>query len=307
MKRRTVLRGLGVLGVAAWTGLRPGRTARAAPACVLTPEETEGPFYFDPDLLRRDITEARPGAALTLRLQVVDAGSCAPIANAVVDVWHTDAGGLYSGYANQGENNVDTRGETFMRGLQVTDGDGVAEFATVYPGWYAGRTTHIHFKVHVDDQTYVTSQLYFPDDVSADVYASGVYAARGQNPTSNESDGVLGDGDLEQLLLDVSADGEGYLGTIALGIDLPQAATPTAGAPTETATSSATPTPTGAPEVCAGDCTGDESVTVAELIQGVNQALGNGGSCTAFDRDSNQQVSVAELIAAVNRALSGCG
>lgn len=300
MKRRTVLRGLGVLGVAAWAGVRPGRVARAAPACVLTPQQTAGPFYFDPAMVRRDITEARPGSALTLRLQVVDAGSCAPIPNAVVDVWHTDASGLYSGYANQGENQVDTRGKTFMRGLQVTDGDGVAEFATVYPGWYAGRATHIHFKVHVDDQTYVTSQLYFPESVTAQVYATGVYAARGQNPTTNASDGVLRDGQLEQLQLDVSVDGDGYLGALALGIDLPQAATPTATAPTET------PTPTEAPKICAGDCTGDDSVTVAELIQGVNQALGNGGSCTAFDRDGNQRVSVAELIAAVSRALSGC-
>ncbi|MGH7785586.1 MAG: intradiol ring-cleavage dioxygenase [Candidatus Binatia bacterium] len=302
MKRRTVLRGLGVLGVAAWAGLRPGRTARAAPACVLTPQQTAGPFYFDPALLRRDITEARPGAALTLRLQVVDAGSCAPIANAVVDVWHTDAGGLYSGYANQGENRVDTRGQTFMRGLQVTDGDGVAEFATVYPGWYAGRTTHIHFKVHVDDQTYVTSQLYFPESVTAEVYATGVYAARGQNPTSNAGDGVLQDGQLEQLALDVGAEGDGYLGVLALGIDLPQAATPTGAAPTETTT----PTATAVPEVCDGDCSGDGRVTVAELIEGVNQALGSGGTCTAFDRDGNQNVSIGELIAAVTRALSGC-
>jgi protocatechuate 3,4-dioxygenase beta subunit len=260
---------------------------------VLTPAQTAGPFYFDPELLRRDITEGYPGAPLTLRLQVVDAGSCAPIRDAVVDVWHADAAGRYSGYPNQ-LGGVDTRGRTFLRGLQVTDAGGAAEFATIYPGWYPGRTTHIHFKVHVDDQTYLTSQLYFDDAVTAAVYAGGVYAARGQKDTSNARDGILDD-DLPALLAAAAGEGDGTRAELVVGIDLPQPATPT-------------PIATGAPTDCEGDCSGDGAVTVDELVQGVTQSLdgADAAACTAFDRDGDRRVTVSELVAAVRRALDGC-
>lgn len=139
-----------------------------ADVCVITPEVTEGPYYFDPALNRQDITEGRPGIKTIVRLQVVDA-QCQPMANARVDIWHADATGVYSGYANQ-TGGIDTTGQTFMRGTQMTGADGVTEFTTVYPGWYRGRTTHIHFKVFLDETNVLTGQLFFPDALSEFLY-----------------------------------------------------------------------------------------------------------------------------------------
>jgi protocatechuate 3,4-dioxygenase beta subunit len=158
--------------------------------CVITPETTEGPYYFDPALVRGDITEGRPGLPTRVRLQVVDE-SCQPLENARVDIWHCDAEGLYSGYTGQ-LGGTDTSGEAFMRGTQFTAADGIAEFATVYPGWYPGRTPHIHFKVFLDETTLLTGQLFFPDDVSQRVYGSvAPYSARGgTQDTLNSDDGI---------------------------------------------------------------------------------------------------------------------
>lgn len=294
MRRRTVLRGMGLLGLAALSGLPVRRRALAGPACVLSPAQTAGPFYFDADLLRRDITEGRDGVPLALRLRVVDARSCLALEGAVVDVWHADAAGLYSGYPNQGDERIDTSGATFMRGLQVSDEYGMVEFATVYPGWYPGRVEHIHFKVHLDDRTYVTSQLYFPAATTAQVATLPPYDRRGANPTTLQTDGVLRPGQLDALLMDVAAEGDGYAATHSLGIDLPAAAP--------------TPTPVSTPEACVGDCSGDGKVAIDELIRGVRIALGraDGGTCPTFDRDGDGAVAVADLVAAVRSALRGC-
>ena len=158
-----------------------------ADVCMLVPETTEGPFYFDPALVRRDITEGRPGLPTTLRLQVVDR-ECRPIPQARVDVWHTDAMGAYSG----SDNAAGAARETFMRGTQVTGADGVAEFQTVYPGWYGGRTTHIHFKVILDQSREMTGQIFFPDEVSDRVYTSvEPYKQRGADrDRTNANDGI---------------------------------------------------------------------------------------------------------------------
>lgn len=160
----------------------------AANVCVVSPETTEGPFYIDPRLVRRDITEGLPGVPLDLALQVVDA-DCRPVAGARVDIWHCDAAGDYSGFARQG--NRSTRGETFLRGTQFAGGDGVASFDTIWPGWYRGRTPHIHLKVFLDDRTALTSQLFFPDAASDAVYrAAAPYADRGEPDTTNLRDGI---------------------------------------------------------------------------------------------------------------------
>ncbi len=160
-----------------------------AEVCVITPEVAEGPFYFDPTLERADITEGRPGLPTRVRLQVVDE-QCHPMPGARVDIWHCDALGLYSGYPNQ-TGGVDTSGETFMRGTQFADDQGVVEFATVYPGWYRGRTTHIHFKVFLDETTLLTGQLFFPDEVSERVYARvAPYTERTGRDTFNDGDGI---------------------------------------------------------------------------------------------------------------------
>ncbi len=159
-----------------------------AGVCAIMPETTEGPFYFDPDMERADITEGRPGVPLRLRLQVVDA-TCQPIPNARVDVWHCDAEGIYSGYPRQ-LGGLDTSGETFLRGTRIAGADGIAEFATIYPGWYPGRTPHIHFKAFPDSGSVLTGQMFFPDDLSLEIYRTvEPYADRdagGMTPTDRD-------------------------------------------------------------------------------------------------------------------------
>jgi len=155
---------------------------------VLYPRQTEGPFYLDLDSVRENITEGKIGAALRMVVQVQDQ-NCSPLKDLAVDVWHCDAGGIYSGFSGQ-LGGLDTTGMTFLRGMQVTDADGVAAFETIYPGWYPGRTTHIHFKVHASSSTEATSQIYFPDDVTAGVHETAPYDVRGQKDTPNSADGI---------------------------------------------------------------------------------------------------------------------
>lgn len=177
-----------------------------ADSCTLTPEETEGPYYFDVDSVRSDIREDRPGTPLRLAMRVRDA-SCKPVSNAVVDIWHCDAGGEYSGF--QGGT-----GKTYLRGTQVTNADGVVEFQTIYPGWYQGRAVHIHFKVHLTNTTVLTSQMYFDEKISDAVYANQPYAGHAGRRTSNAQDGIFD----EANLLTLSADGSGHLGVMTVGV-----------------------------------------------------------------------------------------
>jgi protocatechuate 3,4-dioxygenase beta subunit len=191
------------------SGGTTGGTASSSAACVLTPALTEGPFYFDVGLIRRDITEGRPGTPLLLALEVVNASSCSPIRDAVVDIWHCDAVGLYSGYGSEG-----TAGERFLRGIQVTDENGRAEFETIYPGFYRGRTIHIHFKIHLDERTAVTSQLFFPESVNDAVMATSPYDASGTRDTRNSTDSIF----TSATVLDVTADGSGYAASLVIGV-----------------------------------------------------------------------------------------
>ncbi|GHF37526.1 intradiol ring-cleavage dioxygenase [Seohaeicola zhoushanensis] len=163
-----------------------------ANACILTPQVTEGPYYIDPHLVRQDITEGRPGVPMRLRLQVVTA-DCQPIEGARADVWHCDAAGNYSGFARQGsDQQISTKGETFLRGTQFSDATGIAEFATIYPGWYRGRTTHIHYKVFLEETNVLTGQIFFPDALSAYLFQSvAPYNERGgTRDTVNATDGI---------------------------------------------------------------------------------------------------------------------
>jgi protocatechuate 3,4-dioxygenase beta subunit len=176
-------------------------------ACTLTAEQTEGPYWFDVDEVRTDIREDRAGAELRLAIRVRGAESCEPLRNAVVELWHADAGGVYSGF----EEGV---GEDFLRGAQVTDADGIVEFTTVYPGWYVGRTPHIHAKVHIDSSTALTTQLYFDDAISTAVYETGSPYKPNEGRVTNDSDGIFD----ESLVLDLSENGEGYLGTISFDV-----------------------------------------------------------------------------------------
>jgi protocatechuate 3,4-dioxygenase beta subunit len=190
-----------------------------AGSCTLTRSETEGPYYFDVDSIRGDIREDRPGEPLGLAIRVLDGGAgCAPIANAVVDIWHCDAGGLYSGFesasAGRGvRGRTDT--ETYLRGAQVTNADGIVRFTTIYPGWYRGRTVHIHAKVHLDNATVLTTQLFFDEAVTRAVYQRAPYAARGGRDRFNDNDPLFDD----SLLLTLREDGDGRLGIITFVVD----------------------------------------------------------------------------------------
>ncbi|SPF77813.1 intradiol ring-cleavage dioxygenase [Pseudoprimorskyibacter insulae] len=160
--------------------------------CMVLPEVTEGPYYFDPELVRADITEGKPGIPLKMQLQVVSA-DCTPIPGARVDIWHCDALGNYSGYKSQGSDGTnDTSGETFLRGTLMTDDSGIAAFTTIYPGWYRGRTTHIHYKVFLDERTVLTSQIFFPDALSEYLFQNTApYNERTANrDTTNANDGI---------------------------------------------------------------------------------------------------------------------
>ena len=194
--------------------------ANPAPACVLTPRQTEGPFYFDPKQIRRNITEGRPGTPLQVALQVVEAGTCRPIQDALVDIWHADVIGVYSGYTRQGERGeVDASGETFLRGSQITAANGLVQFESIYPGWYPGRAVHIHFKVRFANQTAVASQLYFPEDVTDRAYAAAPYNQRARGRTTNATDGLLrGAPEDQNLLAAVAAAGAGFRASLTIGI-----------------------------------------------------------------------------------------
>ena len=189
------------------------------PSCDPTPSKTEGPFYFDAGMVRRDITEGKPGTPLLVSFRLVEAGSCAPIPDAFVDIWHTDAAGLYSGYRGQGDDGADTSGQTFLRGKQITDADGLAEFDTIYPGAYPGRTIHIHFKAYTDEQRLLTSQMHFPDEVTDVVLQSEPYSEHGPRSTTNESDRLVSDDSEDQALLgQVRQDGDGYHVSLTIAV-----------------------------------------------------------------------------------------
>ncbi|MEM7094750.1 MAG: hypothetical protein AAF567_17225 [Actinomycetota bacterium] len=195
----------------------PASAESLNPDCVLTPDQAEGPFYDDLNLVRRDVTDGKPGSPLQLDLIVIDASTCEPIPDATVDVWHADAGGLYSAFPEQGDDeDVDTSGESFLRGMQPTDAAGLATIDTIYPGWYPDRTTHIHIKVRVGDNTRVTSQLYFPDETTESVYRTHpAYVERGSKDTPNDDD--FG-GTETDLRMTVTASGDGHVATHTIGI-----------------------------------------------------------------------------------------
>src|SRR5437879_4439249 len=201
------------LGAEAWLGdaegAGPAAVAAGLVTCVLTPEQTEGPYYIADEKVRRNITEGRPGAPLTLRATVVSASSCKPIKGAAVDVWHADAAGTYSGVlGNTG---------TFMRGIQKTNAKGVALFQTVYPGWYQGRTVHIHVKVHIGGNVVHTGQLYFPDTLTDTVYSSSPYSNRPNRDTRNATDSVYRNGGSKSML-SLHKSGSGYVAAITMGV-----------------------------------------------------------------------------------------
>lgn len=211
-------------------------TAGALPSCVGRPEQIEGPYFIDARLARSDIRAdsstgvARPGVPLTLAFAVanVTGGRCAPLAGALVDLWQADANGAYSGFDDDRQG-FHTKGETWLRGQQVTDAQGTVRFTTIYPGWYRGRAVHLHFKVRTPTPdgagTYeFTSQLYFDEGLNDRVHAMAPYASRGRRDRMNADDSYYRRGG-EDLLVTATESGEGVAGEFALGLDLADAAT----------------------------------------------------------------------------------
>ena len=180
--------------------------------CVLTPELTEGPYYVSGEKLRRDITEGKPGTALLLTLAVLNARTCKVVKGATVEIWHCDAGGVYSGAV------ANNPGTNFLRGGQKTNANGIAQIRTIYPGWYQGRAVHIHVKVHVRGSVMHTGQLFFPAAITQAVYARAPYSTHGTAPdTANGQDAIYRNGGAKGMLA-LRRKGAGYTGSIAMGV-----------------------------------------------------------------------------------------
>lgn len=216
-------------------------TPTPIPTCVVKPELTEGPYFVDDQLNRSDIRvdptddSIKEGIPLRLTYNVSDVTNsmCVALAGAQVDIWHCDADGVYSGVQDAGFN---TSGQKWLRGYQITDEDGVAEFLTIVPGWYSGRAVHIHFKIRVTDdagESYeFTSQLFFDPDQIEEIYALDPYAAKGLPDTPNSRDNIyqqseemltlelvpMDEEDLEDLEVEV-----GFTASFNIGLDLSDA------------------------------------------------------------------------------------
>src|SRR3984885_2908394 len=220
----------------------------STPSCTLVAEQEVGPYYIDDEKLRQDITEGKPGVPVKLRVALVDAARCAPLENASLDIWHCDALGVYSGFtANNPDGNPggpppggpggpgpgrmgpppprQTDATRFLRGLQLTDKQGIAEFSTLYPGWYHGRAIHIHLKVHLGGHVSHTGQLFFPEDVTAEVAKLAPYAKRlSVHRTTQGEDHIFqsqhGSASMVSLTrLEKGSDAGGFLATVTLAVD----------------------------------------------------------------------------------------
>lgn len=189
--------------------------------CRLLPEQTAGPFPLDDQFDRRDITEGVAGRPMRLGLRVVDEG-CEPVPGAAVEIWHCDASGDYSAFTDRGGGKDEGKDSTFLRGTQTAGADGIAEFLSIVPGWYAGRAVHVHLRVHLDGGLVLTSQMYFDPAHLAGVYGSEPYLEFGPPDTSNEDDAIAGDPAAEGTLLHTVAAptsaGPGTLALLNLGV-----------------------------------------------------------------------------------------
>lgn len=204
---------------AATTAAAARSAATTLPSCIVRPALTDGPYFVDEKLDRSDIRSdpatgvVRPGAVLTLNFLVsrVSGSACTALSGAIFDVWHCDALGVYS--------DVDSaRGQKFLRGFQTTDASGAAKFTTIYPGWYQGRAVHIHFKIRPTSSSEFTSQLFFDDALSAQVFAQAPYSQRGtQGITRNSADGIYQQS-AGKLLLNVIKSGDAYAATFDIGL-----------------------------------------------------------------------------------------
>jgi protocatechuate 3,4-dioxygenase beta subunit len=216
LRRREALVAMGVSLGALYGIERLWRPLEAqGAACLLTREATEGPYYLPLHLIRRDITGGKKGTPLALAFTVVNASSCRPIRNATVELWHTDAAGVYSG--------VEGNRGTFLRGGQKTDAKGKVRFDSIFPGWYRGRTPHIHMKVFVGGDEVHTGQVFFQPALARKVYSQGRYASRGQADTTNNSDGIYRQAGGTRAIVPLRSKGSslssGLTGSLMIGVN----------------------------------------------------------------------------------------
>ena len=199
LTRREALAFLGATGALLFLGCSDSTatssdTGDSSSSCLVRPELTEGPYY-------------------------AASNACSPLASAIVDVWHCDALGVYSDVSDPSFN---TSGKKFLCGYQVTGSDGVARFTTIYPGWYQGRTVHVHFKIRsaasAGSAYEFTSQLFFDDSLTDQVHASEPYASKGQRTLRNSGDGIYNGGG-SQLVLAVTGTADGYAATFNIALD----------------------------------------------------------------------------------------
>ncbi len=191
--------------------------ATGTSGCTTTPMQAAGPFAADIGEERIDITDGQVGSLLELNFTVLGSGDCLPLTGAEVVLWHANAQGVYSGFADQGE--FDTTSENFLRGSQRSDGNGTVRFTTIYPGWYPGRTTHLHIQVTPAEGEAVTTQLYFPDNISNAIYTRHeAYEDRGAKDTTNDADGQ--GADLAPLRMNVIEANTGHFASHTIGLDL---------------------------------------------------------------------------------------
>jgi protocatechuate 3,4-dioxygenase beta subunit len=203
-------------------------TVIALPACVVSPQMTEGPYFVDEKLNRSDIrANTSDGAVsegapfkLTIRASGIGNGTCTPLQGAWIDIWHCDALGIYSAVSDRFANSV---GQNFLRGYQVTDANGTVTFTTIFPGWYQGRAVHIHFKVRNDPSVVqgfeFTSQFFFPQNICDEVFTSAPYTTKGTGYLRNERDNIYNSGGSQTTLLPVR-EGEGYAATFDIGVQI---------------------------------------------------------------------------------------
>lgn len=244
MNRRTTLAALAGAGLAARFIPAWNETVEAADGitCVSsTPTVTEGPYWVDEKLFRSDIRTdpstgtARAGVPLTLVINVqnLSSSSCSTLAGAYVDIWHCDAKGIYSDEPTYnpggGTGNVNTSGQKFLRGYQITDANGQVQFTTIYPGWYSGRTIHIHVRIRTYSGTTVlgnfVSQIFFDETTNNTVLAQSAYSRTTSRDTLNANDMVYNVTNKERMLATTTGSvTAGYSATITLGVTLTTAA-----------------------------------------------------------------------------------
>ncbi|WP_027341674.1 dioxygenase family protein [Hamadaea tsunoensis] len=234
-----------------------------AGTCTLTKTTTQGPYYFDADKIRSDIREDRPGTRLRVAIKVQDSETCKPLSDAVVEIWHCDAAGAYSGAesmsqggggapgggapgggapgggapggggtppsgapqgggmqggSSEDDGSMDLKPQDdkrYLRGAQVTNADGIVEFTTIWPGWYRGRTVHIHAMVHFSDKRVLTTQMMFDESLNTTVFTNAPYASHTGRDTFNDKDSIYQD----SMLMKVTQPADGYLGVIVFAAD----------------------------------------------------------------------------------------